>query len=275
MRKAFLIAVSFCLLLCGIACSTVQEKAPCFVDRSSGWTPSVMKTYAIELDRYDAENATSEVIREFLCNKSLSDLKTDAAIQKTEVKEYAKLVLTAYYQGTSVKMDRNGTVKENAQKDAWLYVTKHSCVSVRKDNGAVLVCVDTRVQPEVSIREKGSIRLDVAIDLAALTAEELKTLSEDEETKFKDILFATSIEERLPLTALTAFETTVRHEIDKRTSSYLAEGGEFCVYYSHTSDAFLVVNATSINVVARATGERLLIDTFTNRGDKDCSTVLS
>lgn len=269
--------IIFLLILLLVACDKVPYGAPALVDRTVGWTPSVIDQEILQIRGLSVDDP---VFHSFLFADSqigadspvFVDLNTDAS----SVMEFA---LKEAFQEKYIDI---GTGKaEKRREQGWNYVIfvgGETCVIVEPETGRVVQCIDTRIQEAfqnttVGHFLEGSAR--VTVDLALLSPDDLRIYT----TFARNIVDAT-----LPDSFFAdgtadvndVYEAAKDILYQRYSSGVLSSmGKEWKLYNAENPNCWLIVSDKIILMLDKDTGEPLLFVTFLNRKCKDLSVPLT
>jgi hypothetical protein len=261
MKKSILIVIVLILLS---GCSPKGDE-PTFIDRSTGWNPSIAGSYLLDVSQYTPDD---QVFSSFLfdgssVNRELQPITLDINDDPSHIAECA--LRTAF--GDSYRgIGRGKIVQTTLNNGILLFATKQTAVLIDGTNHQLIQCIDLRIQKQFRTGVFTDLRqgiVNVNVDLAKLTRDEILILRDTvagKEPEGDELIYDNK---ELPLCAQTAYDATVKSVYDKyagKTGGRLnAIGGAFYVYKSNASDSWIVWNDLICQILDRATGERLLL----------------
>lgn len=268
MKKRFIVIFVMVFLLA--ACDIVLHGAPEMVDRTVGWTPSVIDSEILPVRDLSKNDP---VFYSFLFADSQISKDTpvfvDQSMDAESILEYA--LKEAFHD----KFIDIGTGKaERLNERGWnnvLYVGGETCVIVEPKTGRIIQCIDKRIQTAFQniddwLLRNGSAR--VTVDLTLLSPDDLRIY-----TSFaRNVADAT-----LPVFFFTEGTTDV-YEVYEAAKNILYKrypsgvlssmGKEWKIYNAEEPNCWLIVSDQIILMLDKDTGERLLFVTFLKKDQK-------
>jgi hypothetical protein len=244
------------------ACTLNATGEPYLVDRSEGWTPSMVFTTQKSVIQFNV-NPESFYSMYF----SGSELTEETTLPNPEPsdEELMRYCMELAFGARFIDIGRGEIQAKQINDQFKIYATDEAAVIVDEERHVLVQCVDTRLQQQFSETTPAQLRNGEFVhktDIAQLTAEEVRQFYKyNQWTLLGGDLVVDKCD--LPLSASGAFQIAVKGIYERYVNgpgSLGTIGGAFTVYYVEASNSWLIVgNKYFMQMLDKDTGECLLL----------------
>lgn len=244
------------------ACTLNITGKPYIVDRSEGWTPSMVFTTQKSVIQFNV-NPESFYSMYF----SGSELTEETTLPNPEPsdEELMRYCMELAFGARFIDIGRGEIQAKQINDQFKIYATDEAAVIVDEERHVLVQCVDTRLQQQFSETTPAQLRNGEFVhktDVAKLSAEEVRQFQAYNQWTLQGGGFVPEHSD-LPLSADSAFQiavTTVYEKYVNGPGVLGTIGGAFTVYDAEASNCWLIVgNRFFMQMIEKDTGECLLL----------------
>lgn len=283
-KKLILLSIMFLFTLYSTACTIRLHplQPPYMVDRTEGWELSFPDYATIYFKSAETKYVFSSEGKVLLdIGRRKSQLLSYGELQDKEaVIAAAELALKDFFKDDYIDMGTEKQIVEYEHEwNTWYYCGGETYVAFDKSTGILVGCIDIRIQTYFSKDDDKVTQtkndkewfLRYHCNLEDMTPDQLRAYHDYAHYVNINLPLYAATEQFLPVTPQTAYNVTFELSEERLINSQLYASGAFNVYYCETSDSWFVSTDTFLHVIARETGERLLLIRYNQDSRSDQS----